>query len=102
MKDATRRDMIELMEKLKVCFFEKSVDADGLEELLTPLFEKVEHFPVPLLLKCPECGMRHVDRGEFATKVHHTHSCQCCGHCWRPAVVPTVGVQFLPGFKDEQ
>jgi hypothetical protein len=20
---------------------------------------------------------------------------------WRPAVVPTVGVQYLPGFKDE-
>lgn len=58
---------------------------------------------VPMLLWCPDpkCNARHVDKGEFATRVHHTHSCQTCGHTWRPAVVPTVGVQFLPGFKDE-
>ncbi len=58
--------------------------------------------PIPMLLWCPECGARHVDKGEFATtKHHHTHACQSCGHCWRPAIVATVGVQFLPGFKDE-
>lgn len=56
--------------------------------------------PIPMLLWCPECGRRHVDRGEFVLKSHHTHACQHCGHCWRPAVLPTVGVQFLPGFKD--
>jgi len=58
--------------------------------------------PIPMLLYCPECGMRHVDRGEFATKPHYTHACQGCGHVWRPAIVATVGVQFLPGFKDEE
>lgn len=57
--------------------------------------------PIPLLLTCPQCGMRHIDAGEFATKPHHTHACQHCGMTWRPAIVPTVGVQFLPGFKDE-
>lgn len=57
--------------------------------------------PIPMLLHCPLCGERHIDRGDFATKVHHTHACQGCGHVWRPAIVPTVGVQFLPGFKDE-
>lgn len=58
--------------------------------------------PIPMLLWCPECKARHVDKGEFATtKHHHTHACQHCGHCWRPAIVSTVGVQFLPGFKDE-
>jgi len=56
--------------------------------------------PVPMLLWCPDCGERHIDKGAFATKPHHTHACQHCGHCWRPAVVPTVGVQYLPGFKD--
>ena len=61
----------------------------------------MEQTPIPMLLWCPMCGERHVDKGEFATKVHHTHSCQGCGLTWRPAVVPTVGVQFLPGFKDE-
>lgn len=48
------------------------------------------------------CVGRHVDAGEFATKPHHTHACQHCGMVWRPALVPTVGVQFLPGFKDEE
>jgi predicted RNA-binding Zn-ribbon protein involved in translation (DUF1610 family) len=55
---------------------------------------------VPMILTCPSCGKRHIDEGEYATKVHHTHACQHCGMCWRPAVQPTVGVQFLPGFKD--
>lgn len=58
--------------------------------------------PLPMLLFCPMCRARHVDRGEFATKPHHTHACQTCGHCWRPAVAHTVGVQFLPGFKDKE
>lgn len=56
--------------------------------------------PVPMILTCPSCGERHIDEGEFATKVHHTHACQHCGLPWRPALVPTVGVQFLPGFKN--
>lgn len=55
--------------------------------------------PVPMRLHCPECGGLHLDEGEFATKPHHTHACQHCGACWRPAVANTVGVRFLPGFK---
>jgi hypothetical protein len=54
-----------------------------------------------VILYCPSCSGRHIDEGEFATKPHHTHACQHCGFVWRPAVVPTVGVQFLPGFKSE-
>lgn len=57
---------------------------------------------IPMLLWCPECGTRHIDEGEFATKKHHTHACQSCGNCWRPAIVATCGVQFLPGFKNER
>lgn len=55
---------------------------------------------VPMIIWCPWCGSRHIDVGEFATKPHHTHACQNCGAVWRPAVVNTVGVQFLPGYKD--
>lgn len=54
----------------------------------------------PMLIWCPHCSARHVDEGEFATKPHHTHACQQCGNCWRPAIGNTVGVQFLPGFKN--
>jgi hypothetical protein len=56
--------------------------------------------PIPMLLLCPACGKLHIDLGEFATKPHHTHACQHCGAVWRPAIVPTVGVLFLPGFKN--
>lgn len=58
--------------------------------------------PTSMLLWCPECSERHIDSGEFATKAHHTHACQHCGHVWRPALINTVGVQFLPGFKNPE
>jgi hypothetical protein len=54
-----------------------------------------------MLLNCPACHARHVDVGEFATKPHRTHCCSACGVVWRPALVPTVGVQFLPGYEHE-
>lgn len=64
---------------------------------------KLDPVPVtiPMLLWCPECHVRHIDRGEWTARTHHTHACQSCGHVWRPAIVPTIGVQFLPGFKNE-
>jgi len=57
--------------------------------------------PVPMIMHCPGCRERHIDVA-FADHPHHTHACQHCGFSWRPAVVNTVGVQFLPGFKDEE
>lgn len=57
---------------------------------------------IPMLLWCPLCHARHIDKGEFETKLHHTHACQRCGLPWRPAIEPTVGVAFLPGFKDPE
>lgn len=56
--------------------------------------------PLLLLLWCPGCGKRHIDKGKFATKLHHTHACQHCGMVWRPAIEYSFGVDFLPGFKD--
>jgi hypothetical protein len=56
---------------------------------------------IPMLLWCPECGSRHIDVGEWAERSHHTHACQHCGNVWRPAVVNTSGVRFLPGFKND-
>lgn len=55
---------------------------------------------IPMRLFCPICDAQHIDEGEFATKEHHSHACQSCGAVWRPAIVATVGVQFLPGFKN--
>lgn len=56
--------------------------------------------PIPMLLWCPMCHKRHIDKGAFISKLHHTHACQYCGNVWRPAVINTVEVEFLPGFKD--
>ena len=58
--------------------------------------------PLAIRLPCPDCRRLHIDTGAFATKVHYTHACQYCGHVWRPAIAPTVGVRFLPGFKGEE
>jgi hypothetical protein len=58
--------------------------------------------PIPMLLRCPWCGERHYDLGEFAERPHKTHACQECGELFTPALVPTVGVRFLPGCKNEE
>lgn len=58
--------------------------------------------PIPLILNCPSCGARHVDTGEFEKKVHRDHACQKCGLTWRAGLVPTVGVLFLPGYKNDR
>jgi hypothetical protein len=41
--------------------------------------------PVPLRkwIDCPKCCTPHIDRGEWATKPHHKHLCDRCGHVWR-------------------
>lgn len=57
--------------------------------------------PLAMLLWCPSCKFRHIDEDVFATKPHHTHACQNCGMVWRPAIVSTIGVQWLPGFKNK-
>src|SRR5688500_17668856 len=51
--------------------------------------------PTPIITHCPNCGIQHVDRGEWATKSHKTHLCECCGHLWRPHDYPTVGVEEI-------
>ena len=61
-----------------------------------------EYYSIPMLLTCPQCGDRHIDEGDFTEKAHHTHACQSCGMVWRPALVNTHGVQFLPGFTNKE
>lgn len=81
--------------------------ADGLAIQVSASAAKLERLqtavdaPIPMILTCPACGARHIDVGEFATRRHHTHACQDCGMVWRPAIVATCGVQFLPGFKND-
>ena len=75
----------------------------GRKDVWTQVAELVARLatPVPMRLSCPTCGELHIDKGILATKPHHTHACQRCGNVWRPAIVNTVGVRFLPGFKND-
>jgi hypothetical protein len=57
--------------------------------------------PVPMILFFPMCLERHVDDGPSGASPHKAHACQHCGLVWTPALVPTVGVRFLPGCKDD-
>lgn len=109
-------DLMERISRMRVALEEAASRCDATAALhaLKGMYQLLDAFPeiellhvrgsepVPMLIWCPMCRERHVDRGDFATKPHHTHSCQRCGLTWRPAIGPTVGVQFLPGFKDEK
>jgi hypothetical protein len=66
---------------------------------------------VEMVLHCPKCGLQHVDAPEtrevfhgdsgpvevadWANPPHRSHLCHGCGHIWRPADVPTNGVQAV-------
>jgi len=70
--------------------------------------------PIPMVLHCPACGLQHIDAPEVETvqasegppdgketavlwdnPPHRSHKCGSCGHIWRPADVPTVGVERI-------
>lgn len=56
--------------------------------------------PVPMVLHCPECKLPHIDRDEWATRLHHTHLCEHCGHQWKPKIA-TVGVSGFPQIEPD-
>lgn len=65
--------------------------------------------PIDMVLHCPACGLKHIDapdtrrvlaEGVYVDDVtlwdnppHKSHLCHGCGHIWRPADVPTNGVE---------
>lgn len=54
--------------------------------------------PVPMVLHCPRCHLQHIDAPdertpEWHNPPHRSHLCHGCGFVWRPADVPTVGVE---------
>jgi len=63
--------------------------------------------PVDMVLHCPACGLQHIDApdertADWKNEPHRSHLCHGCGHIWRPADVPTNGVQAVktPGKAD--
>lgn len=62
--------------------------------------------PIDMVLHCPACGLQHIDAPdnrhylpgtaeEWTNPPHRSHLCHGCGHVWRPADVPTNGVQAV-------
>lgn len=54
--------------------------------------------PIPMILLCPACGKQHVDApetGDWTNPPHRSHLCHACGCIWRPADVPTIGVERI-------
>lgn len=54
--------------------------------------------PVPMVLHCPRCHLQHIDAPDERTPgwqnpPHRSHLCHGCGLIWRPADVPTIGVE---------
>lgn len=87
-----------------------------------PLLAELPVKPIDMVLHCPACGMQHIDAPKpcdmgmgceqagvcYASAVgqperctawdnppHRSHLCHGCGHIWRPADVPTNGVQAV-------
>ena len=58
-----------------------------------------EPAPVPMILHCPTCGTQHIDlpdeRIGWTNPPHKSHLCLACGCIWRPADVPTTGVEKI-------
>lgn len=56
--------------------------------------------PIDMILFCPACGKQHIDAPDERTPdwtnpPHRSHLCHGCGFTWRPADVPTNGVERI-------
>ena len=63
--------------------------------------------PIDMILNCPACGMQHIDKADpypelrdirvppWTNPPHRSHLCHGCGFIWRPADVPTNGVESI-------
>lgn len=75
--------------------------------ILDPWLNQIK--PIDMVLHCSKCGMQHIDRRDtpedgadwndpgiaWTNPPHRSHLCAGCGHIWRPADVPTNGVQAV-------
>ncbi len=79
----------------------------GAQNWLRHLFALEPVAPIDMVLFCPACGKQHIDAPDphpelrnihevpWTNPPHRSHLCHGCGHIWRPADVPTNGVQAV-------
>ena len=78
---------------------------DAIRALVRSLIDRERCPPIDMVLRCPVCGVRHVDAPSddaydgnpptWTNPPHRSHLCHECGHVWRPADVPTNGVEAV-------
>jgi hypothetical protein len=55
--------------------------------------------PIDMVLICPNCGTQHIDQPQpeknWDNPPHRSHECHHCDWVWRPADVPTNGVEKI-------
>lgn len=78
---------------------------DALTLLATPTPQAdSQPAPIDMVLHCPACGLQHIDAPDawrpgsdplWDNPPHRSHLCHGCGHIWRPADVPTNGMEAV-------
>lgn len=77
-------------------------------------FNVISEKPVPMILHCPRCWFQHIDNevseADYKERImylkgdipdrwlnppHKTHLCAQCKFEWKPALIPTTGVESL-------
>lgn len=71
----------------------------AIERRRNPPTCEVVQLPLHLIIHCPSCGYKHIDKGIWKTRLHKTHLCESCRFEFRPCGIPTIGVAALPAHQ---
>lgn len=83
---------VEVMADLKHFLHGDGTERDVILMLLEQVARGLFDIPAPpsnqgivdIVTHCPECGLLHLDEGEWRDRPHKTHLCAKCGALWRP------------------
>jgi len=78
-----------------LCFIGEITKYYGIFGKVSDHMQKNKIEPIQMILYCPECNYQHIDRDEWATRLHKTHLCNNCQYEWRPYEEYTVGVNEI-------
>jgi len=50
---------------------------------------------------CPNCNTHHVDKDEWAKRLHKKHLCEECGNIWQPHNGYTFGIKATENIQNQ-